>query len=77
MTTIKEIVKEYLEKNGFDGLYDTWRCACLLTDNDFMICDEPRDCRAGYKGPCTCGDGHDYDVYDDKAVARAAAEKAR
>lgn len=79
MPTIKEIVKEYLEKNGYDGLLND-DCACLL--NDLYPCGEIGNCQAGYKGACTCGEGCDWDVYSDKTAAlaadaeRAAAEKA-
>ena len=46
--TVEEIVQEYLEENGFDGLYNSNAdCACKL-DNLF-VCDEVgMHCRAGY-----------------------------
>jgi len=49
--TIKEIVKEYLEKNRYDGLYCD-ECACEI--DDLMPCEEPEiaNCEAGYKVPC-------------------------
>lgn len=34
--TIKEIVKEYLEQHGFDGLF-SYHCACELAD--LMPCE--------------------------------------
>ena len=44
---IKSIVKEYLEQNGYDGLYQDDNCACQ--NSDIMPCDEPYpDCKAGY-----------------------------
>ncbi len=44
---VKEIVAEYLEKNGFDGLFSCSECAC--TKDDLEPCDEMRgDCEAGY-----------------------------
>ena len=45
---LKEIVKEYLEKNEYDGLFNgDVECACSL--DDLMPCDEPHqaNCRAG------------------------------
>ena len=45
--TTREIVKEYLEKNGYDGLYSSY-CSCAL--NDLMPCDDEvcAGCEAGY-----------------------------
>lgn len=45
---IFDIVKIYLENNGYDGLYNESECACLLSD--LMPCETPeQDCFAGYK----------------------------
>ena len=81
MPTIKEIVKEYLEKNGYDGLYNDCDCGCVV--DDLMPCGEPGFfCEPGYFGPCMCGDNHNFHIYKDKADAlavdedRAAVEKA-
>ena len=85
MPTVKEIVKEYLEKNGYDGLYnENGACGCL-TDN-LNPCGEPFDeCKPGYRGACTgleCDGDCDWHIYGDKADAlradeeRAAVEKA-
>lgn len=77
---VKEIVKVYLEANGFDGLgndrHDT--CACLL--DDLMSCDKATErCEPGYKAPCDCGDEeHRYHMYCTKEeVAEAEREVAR
>lgn len=44
---VKEIVKAYLEKNGFDGLYNDNCCACKL--DDLMPCsDTSPECQAGW-----------------------------
>ncbi len=44
---VKEIVKQYLEQNGFDGLAGD-ECGCLI--DDFFPCDGPGpDCQPGYK----------------------------
>ncbi|MFZ5986364.1 MAG: hypothetical protein ACOYWZ_04450 [Bacillota bacterium] len=49
MTTF-EIVKEYLEKNGYDGLYNG-DCGCNL--DDFMPCEGfSSECSAGYYQDC-------------------------
>ena len=47
--TVKEIVKSYLEANGYDGLYD-WAgdCGCELADLMPCCACEPR-CQPGYK----------------------------
>ncbi len=48
--TIKEMAKEWLEENGYDGLYNEG-CGCQL--NDLMPCSEYyHDCQAGWKVPC-------------------------
>lgn len=44
---VKEIIKEYLIKNGYDGLYIPYECACKL--DNFVRCGEIGvDCEAGY-----------------------------
>ncbi len=45
--TVREIVKAYLEENGFDGLY--WEdCGCFL--DDLIPCGDRCDgCEAGHK----------------------------
>lgn len=50
MTLIK-IVKDYLEKNNYDGLYNPdAECACKK--DDLMSCDSiGRDCLPGYLQP--------------------------
>jgi len=47
------IVAEYLEKNGYDGLYND-DCGCRL--EDLGACgDMSSSCIAGWLGPCDCG----------------------
>lgn len=48
--TIKEIIKKYLQENGYDGLYfREMECFCYV-DHDFMPCDEPCiECKPGHK----------------------------
>ncbi|MEW6186710.1 MAG: hypothetical protein AB1585_13325 [Thermodesulfobacteriota bacterium] len=50
MISIQEIVREYLEKNGYDGLACPWaECGCKLSD--LMPCGEPDkdECFAAHK----------------------------
>ena len=49
--TIREIVIEYLKKNGYDGLcYPNEECGCYI-DHDFMPCCNPEidECMPGCK----------------------------
>lgn len=48
MMTVKEIVIEYLKKNGYDGLYND-DCGCAL-DDLIPCCDNIETCMAGVKG---------------------------
>ena len=59
MPNVREIVKEWLQAHGYDGLCsDDFECAC--TPEDLMPCCEACErCEAGYKHP---GDG-DCDWY--------------
>ena len=56
--TVKEIVKKYLEENGFDGLYCD-DCGCKT--DDLIPCDNEGclDCQPGYKNPYTPDDEED------------------
>lgn len=46
---------EYIEANGYDGLYSPGVCACKK--DDLMPCDGMRnDCEPGYLCECDCGD---------------------
>lgn len=46
-----EITKEWLQANGYDGLYSD-DCGCAL--EDLMPCDNPSlICTAGYRQICT------------------------
>jgi hypothetical protein len=75
---VKDIVKAYLKANGYDGLLsDRYECGCAL--DDLMECDQEgiKACEPAYKGPCTCGEGCDWDMYASKeAVADAEEELA-
>ncbi len=53
MKTVKEIIRDYLNENEFDGLYQPGECAC--EKSDLAPCGEtPLDCMVGYKIPCEC-----------------------
>jgi hypothetical protein len=55
---VKEIVKEYLLNNGYDGLCND-DCGCCL--DDLMPCEgDIGSCEPGYKKPCNCDDGCDF-----------------
>ena len=62
--TVKEIIKEYLIKNNYDGLYYPGECACKLSDL-FPCClpESILDCKPGYKMSCPddC-DKHDFHI---------------
>ena len=73
MPTVREIISEYLAANGYDGLVNPGECACPI-DDLFPCMESWHECRPGYKGPCTCGEGCDFDLYTSKEAA-AAAEK--
>lgn len=56
---VKEIVIEYLQDNGFDGLYAPGECGCELAD--LIPCLEPcEDCIPGYKREPTEEDKEEY-----------------
>jgi len=51
--TVLEIVKDYLDKNGFDGLCND-TCGC--SKNDLFPCDDAcLDCIAAYAAPSPRG----------------------
>jgi hypothetical protein len=49
--TVLDIVKYWLESNGYDGLY-TDACGCELKDLAPCGGEGIADCEAGYKNPC-------------------------
>ena len=59
MTVLVDMVREWLERNDYEGLFNPECCACELSD--LMPCDEPnfRECEPGYKTECPddCGEG--------------------
>ena len=49
---VGDIIKKYLEENGFDGLYSpAGDCACENSDL-FPCCESPTNCKPGHKLPC-------------------------
>jgi len=50
---VREIIKNFLEENGYDGLY-CYYCACKI--DDLMPCEEEGipDCKPGYVQKCPC-----------------------
>jgi hypothetical protein len=66
-----DIVRWYLRKHGYDGLYQRGECVCSV--DDLMPCGEYAGCcRPGYKGPCdgTCGGECDFHISEDKPEGR-------
>lgn len=69
--SIRDIVREYLKTNGYDGLYNPETCACEV--DALMPCDEPSmgECSPGYKvSGCEewCGMGCPWHITAKKAV---------
>lgn len=64
--TVKEIVKEWLETNGYDGLFYEGECGCLI--DDLMPCalyasEFSAVCEPGYRQPPPAGYEDDYDFF--------------
>jgi len=67
-TTLKSIVKDYLERNDYDGLYND-NCSCHKSDLfPESYCCREGDCRPGYLVTCSesCPDGFDFCIRQDK-----------
>jgi hypothetical protein len=68
--TVLEIVRSYLEQNGYDGLYDPGECACLK--DDLAPCGQiGHSCEPGYQ---YAGHDPDYDWMIGPASDRDAAK---
>ncbi len=49
--TVLDIVKEYLQAHGYDGLWNEGNCACFVADLE--PCGESMtSCQPGYRAPC-------------------------
>ncbi len=65
--TVKEILKQWLDRFGYDGLYCE-ACSCDLSDlGPCCLSENILSCEPGYKVPCPedCGD-HDFHIGPDK-----------
>ena len=63
--SVYEIVKTYLQENGFDGLHDEADCACSI--DTLADCGEMKEyCTAGYKVKAPPGDACSYYICDSK-----------
>lgn len=58
---VGDLIVEYLEKNGYHGLYNEFgECACLI--KDLGACENiSLDCLPGWMSPCDCGE-HDFHI---------------
>jgi hypothetical protein len=59
---LEAIVKEFLEENDYDGIFnESEGCACA--PDDLFPCGDPQaNCEAGWKTACDCGDNHDWHI---------------
>ena len=73
--TVLEMVKEYLNANGFDGLvHRDCACACLL--DDLVPCDEvTNSCEAGHRVEGCHEECENYPDGDWHVVAGKPADK--
>lgn len=52
--SIKSIIKDYLDKHNYDGLYnERVECFCHKDDDLFLCEDAPVDCKPGYSHNCS------------------------
>ncbi len=49
---VAEIVRAYLQANGFDGLYSPCDCGCEIDDLFPCLSGDGAECRPGVKIPC-------------------------
>lgn len=76
---IREMVRQYLEANQFDGLYNAGECACKK--DDLFPCGDPHMayCKPGYLAPCpqdgtdACGE-HDWHIAEKQRPHAAHGE---
>lgn len=67
LVSCADMVRDYLERNGYDGLVDDGReCGCCL--EDLMPCggEYAMTCEAGYRVDCCtsgCGNGGDFHIF--------------
>ena len=64
-----EIVRKYLEDNGYDGLYHECDCACDM--KDLFACGEDiSECKPGYKKEREPGGEYDYYICGEKGTGQ-------
>jgi hypothetical protein len=63
--TGREIIKEYLVSNGYDGLFNPKLCACGIDDLYPCGGEGVLDCKAGFWQPCDCNK-HYFQIGEDK-----------
>lgn len=63
--TVQEMIRAYLESNGYDGLFNPGECCCKK--DDLAPCEYIQmDCQAGYLAPCDCQDEHEFHIQEMK-----------
>lgn len=63
--TVADILKKWLEDNGYDGLWRDGYYYCCCRVEDLMPCEgegDVMDCQPGYIQECDCGEGCDYHI---------------
>ena len=61
-----DIIREHLESQGFDGLYNDYDCYCGCLIDELAPCGFIEDdCKPGYRVECDCGD-HDFHIQSGK-----------
>jgi len=61
--TVIDIIIEYLEKNGFDGLRSRdASCGCNMAHLGDCGTEGILSCEPGYQISCACGDGCEYHI---------------
>lgn len=71
---VKAIVKRYLIEKKYDGLFYEGVCGCTI--DDLEPCGDMQSrCQPGFKGPCTCGDGCDFHIYETPEDVERAKEE--
>ena len=71
---VHEIVEEYLETHGFDGLFRPEMCSCIKGDLSPDLC-MTADCETGYMVPCTGGEGCAFDIGSQPVVGSQFCKK--
>jgi len=60
--TVEGILRDWLQENGYNGLWNDEPCGCGV--DDLAPCGEtPLDCMPGHKGIITETNNHDRDMF--------------